>query len=107
MVAAEYLAEGVTAPAFMLRHGRFKYVACADDPELLYDLGADPLELHDLAADPATGERVAEFRREAAARWDTAAVTARVLDSQRRRRLVAKALARGAYTPWDHPPPSD
>ena len=44
----EYLAEGVTAPAVMLRRGRFKYVCEGHDPERLYDLGSDPRELHDL-----------------------------------------------------------
>ena len=45
----EYLAEGVTAPAVMIRRGAHKYVRCPGDPDLLYDLAADPLELRNLA----------------------------------------------------------
>ena len=45
----EYLAEGVTAPMVMLRRGRHKYVRCPGDPDLLYDLEADPSELANLS----------------------------------------------------------
>ncbi|HEU0193353.1 MAG TPA: choline-sulfatase, partial [Gaiellales bacterium] len=106
-VFAEYLAEAVPAPAFMIRRGRFKYVACGDDPEQLYDLDADPLERENLAAAAGRAETLEEFRRAAGARWDAGAITARVLESQRKRRLVSTALATGAHTPWDHQPASD
>jgi choline-sulfatase len=106
-VLAEYLAEAVNAPAFMIRRGRFKYICCGDDPEQLYDLDADPRELRNLAADGSDTEELAAFRQEAGERWDAGAIAARVLDSQRRRRLVGAALATGAHTPWDHRPAPD
>jgi choline-sulfatase len=106
-VLAEYLAEAVSAPAFMIRRGRFKYICCGDDPEQLYDLEADPRELQNLAGEGAHAETLADLRREAGERWDAQAIAAQVLDSQRRRRLVGSALATGAHTPWDHRPPSD
>ncbi len=44
-VVSEYLAEGVTEPAVMVRRGRHKLIRCPGDPDLLYDLDADPREL--------------------------------------------------------------
>jgi choline-sulfatase len=103
-VAAEYLAEGVTAPAVMLRRGPYKLVRCPGDPDLLFDVHADPHETTDLAADAAHAAARAALDAEAGARWDLARLRERVLASQARRRLVAAALAAGAHTPWDHQP---
>jgi choline-sulfatase len=103
----EYLAEGVRGPAVMIRRGAHKYVRCPGDPDLLYDLAADPLELRDLAGDPASAGRLAAFRAESDERWDLAGLQRQVLESQRERHLVARALARGAYAPWDFQPYSD
>jgi choline-sulfatase len=106
-VAAEYLAEGVTAPAVMVRQGRYKLVRCPADPDLLYDLEADPRELHDLALDLAHARVREELSAEVERRWDLAALRADVLESQSQRRLVAAALTAGAHTPWDHQPSFD
>ena len=106
-VAAEYLAEGVHAPAVMLRRGRHKLIRCPGDPDQLYDLDADPHELTNLAGDPAHAELLARLGGEVDARWDLEALGARVLASQARRRVVARALATGDYTPWDHQPRVD
>jgi choline-sulfatase len=104
VVASEYLAEGVTAPAVMVRQGRHKLIRCSGDPDLLYDLEADPRELRDLTKDPARARAREELSAEAERRWDLAALRDEVLESQSRRRLVAAALSRGAHTPWDHQP---
>ena len=48
-VVSEYLAEGVTQPAVMIRRGSYKYIRCPGDPDQLYDLAADPRELVNLA----------------------------------------------------------
>ncbi len=103
-VASEYLAEGVTAPAVMLRSGRYKYIRCPGDPDLLYDVAADPHELADLTADPAHSSAHAKLRADADERWDLDALQARVLQSQAERRVVSAALATGTYAPWDHQP---
>jgi choline-sulfatase len=102
-VVAEYLAEGVTAPAVMVRSGALKYVRCPGDPDQLYDLAADPRELHDLAGD----DRGAALRAEADRRWDLAALERSVLESQRERRLVVPALNRGRHAAWDYEPRVD
>jgi choline-sulfatase len=103
----EYLAEGVTAPMVMIRRGRHKYVRCPGDPDLLYDLDADPLELDNLAEHPEGAGIAADLRAESDRRWDLAALGQEVLASQRERHLVARALALGTYTPWDFQPFSD
>ena len=41
-VVSEYLAEGVTAPAVMIRRGAYKYIRCPGDPDQLYELDSGP-----------------------------------------------------------------
>ena len=103
-VISEYLAEGVTDPAVMVRSGRYKLIRCPGDPDLLYDLDADPRELRNLADDPAHARAREGLEVEVERRWDLAALRREVLESQAQRRLVATALACGAHTPWDHQP---
>jgi choline-sulfatase len=91
----------------MIRRGDHKYVRCPGDPDLLYDLAADPLELRNLASEMAGEQLTASFRTESDERWDLAELERAVLESQRSRRLVARALACGAYDPWDFQPYSD
>jgi choline-sulfatase len=100
----EYLAEGVQAPAVMIRRERHKFIRCPGDPDLLYDLANDPLELRNLADDADSADLASAFRAEADERWNVGELEQRVLESQRARQLVAGALAQGAYTPWDFQP---
>jgi choline-sulfatase len=104
-VAAEYLAEGVNAPAVMLRRGRHKYISCGDDPELLFDLEADPRELENRAV--AEPELCGELRAAVERHWDLPALHAAVLRSQEERRLVVDALRRGRPARWSFVPESD
>jgi choline-sulfatase len=106
-VVAEYLAEGVTSPAVMVRRGRHKYIWCGDDPEQLYDLETDPHELVNVAGDPAHEQLCAELRAEVAERWDMPGLERAVLASQHERRLVIAALRRGRPARWDFVPASD
>jgi choline-sulfatase len=103
-VVAEYLAEGAVAPVVMIRRGALKFICSPTDPDQLYDIDADPNELTNLVSSPAHAHEVAEFRAEVARRWDLPALHADVLTSQRRRRLVADALASGAPASWDYVP---
>ncbi|MEQ9326367.1 MAG: sulfatase-like hydrolase/transferase, partial [Rhodospirillales bacterium] len=106
-VAVEYCGEGSIAPILMLREGAWKYVACPSDPEMLFDLASDPGERVNRAADPACAERMTTFRGAAARHWNTDEIRTRVLDSQRRRRLLTGALETGRRAHWDYRPPRD
>jgi choline-sulfatase len=103
-VLAEYLAEGVNAPAVMVRRGRHKLIACPGDPEQLYDLADDPAELVNLAPDPAQRATVRELRDQVARRWELDALERRVLASQRERQLVMRGLGEGPPSSWAFEP---
>jgi choline-sulfatase len=103
-VPMEYAAEASEAPMVGLRKGRWKLILCPLDPDLLFDLEADPEERHNLAADPAHAAALAELKDEAQARWDLDRFDADVRASQARRLIVYQALRNGAYYPWDFQP---
>jgi len=106
-VIGEYLAEGAVAPLVMIRRGRHKFVHSPGDPDQLYDLEADRDERRNLATDDAAAAELRRFRDECAARWDLARLREAVIASQRRRHLVAAALAKGAHFSWDFQPHRD
>src|SRR5262245_55618045 len=103
-VAAEYLAEGATAPIVMIRRGQHKFIHSPADPDQLYDLAADPYEEVNLAGDPAAAGLAGQFRREVAARWDLTTLDREVRQSQQRRIAVAAALRTGHQVSWDFNP---
>lgn len=100
----EYLGEAAIAPIVMIRRDRWKFIHSPVDPDQLFDLVSDPDELLNRAADPACAEIVSAFRREVGEHWDLSRIEADVLASQRRRRLVAAAAAKGAPRAWDYQP---
>ncbi|MEM9098753.1 MAG: choline-sulfatase [Pseudomonadota bacterium] len=101
-VYAEYLAEATTSPIFMIRRGTFKFISSADDPDLLFDLDADPDECVNLADDPGYHGTVEAFHAELAETWDPPGLTQRILQSQRRRLRVRNAMKTGRPTTWNH-----
>ena len=104
----EYCAEMAPAhPVFMIRRGRFKYIACELDPPQLYDIDADPMELNNLADDPAHIGVARAFEDEVAARWDSAKIRSDVIATQHQRRAVHAAMEAGFLTSWDYQPPRD
>jgi choline-sulfatase len=106
VVLGEYLAEGVNAPAVMIRRGRHKFIACPGDPDQLYDLVDDPAELTNLAGEPEHAATVHALRDELGRRWDLGDLERRVLASQRERHLVLRALGHGAFRSWGYAPPA-
>jgi choline-sulfatase len=101
-IPIEYLAEGVRAPQVTLVRGGLKLVRSLGEPDLVYDVDADPGERNDLGMKQSLRE-VQSLRKAADARWNLEALDAAVRASQRRRRLVAQALATGNVVKWDHP----
>jgi choline-sulfatase len=91
-VSLEYLAEGVRSPQVVLVRGDRKLVRTLGEPDLVYDDGDELVEDGDGSLATAADER-----------WNLEALDADVRESQRRRRLVAAALATGRITKWDHP----
>ena len=105
--ACELFFEGLAEPALMLRKGRYKYVRCTRQVELLFDMVADPDELHDLSSDPSHRHILEALRGRVVARWDFQSLTQDILLSQRRRHLILQSMAaRGGHS-WDFQPFED
>lgn len=107
IVHGEMLGEGVIAPMFMIRRGRFKYIFSQSDPEQLYDLETDPHELNNLAEEEEYEPVRTAFYEEMMTRWDPVALYRQVITSQRRRQFLDRALRKGRFTPWDFQPHRD
>ena|SRR5665213_1619174 len=100
-VISEYHGEGVQAPSAMIRSGDEKMIVSLEDPDLLFDLAADPHELQSLHAD-------APVLREALeSELKLRDIDRRVRASQRERHLISAALHRGRAPAWDHQPAVD
>ncbi len=97
----EFTSEGVYAPAFILRKGKYKVVHCEGDPGMLFDMQSDPRELRNLCREPAFADMAKQLVDEIETRFAPAAVKARVLASQRRRLFLHSTLIKGVHTPWD------
>ena len=107
IAVSELMSEGVAAPYVMLRKGKYKLTFVEHDPPQLFDMEADRDELHDLASDPKHADILKDMLNEVSKRWDMQRLTSEIISSQRRRRLVYKALTTGKITPWDYQPWTD
>ena len=77
---------------------------CRADPDLLYDVDADPEERRNLSDDPAHAATRDRLRALADDLWDLERFDADVRESQARRWVVYEALRNGSYFPWDYQP---
>ena len=101
-VFAELTSEGVSAPMFMVREGRYKLVTGGGVPAELFDLDDDPHERRDIAGRADAGKVRERLEGHAGSTWDASALDAAVRLSQRRRRLVGEAHRRGPAPVWEH-----
>ena len=106
-IVIEYFAEGTYRPQVTIVRGPLKLTVCPGDPDLLFDLDADPDELSSRAGDPAYADIAARLRAEIESRYDLGGIEDHVLASQRSRRLVAEALRVGRVRHWDFEPTVD
>ncbi len=98
----EFTSEGVYAPAFILRKGRYKYVYCEGDPGILIDLQDDPHELRNLCKEDAFKNLANDFAKEIETRFSPVKLKTEIMASQRRRIFLHSALMRGEHVPWDY-----
>ncbi len=104
---SEYLAEGTAAPMLMIRFSRYKYITCPTDPDQLFDVENDPDETVNLADDPAYVDLVGNCKSQAEQHWDAEQLRQTVINDQRRRREIHKALTIGKRQSWDYNPVRD
>jgi choline-sulfatase len=93
-VLTEYHGMGSTTGAFMIRHGKYKYVHYVVYRPQLFDLAADPEELCDLAGDSAYAQVLEDCRARLFRICDPAEVDARA--KQRQAELLAENGGRDA-----------
>ncbi|MCA3139869.1 MAG: choline-sulfatase [Rhodocyclaceae bacterium] len=107
LAISEYTAEGVCAPARMVRRGRWKYVYTEGLPPMLFDLEDDPRELHDRAGEASLRAIEGMLHRRLLEGWDPQDIARRVADSQRRRLFLKAVCEAEDYPAWTWTPPVD
>ena len=100
----EYLASGTTEPMLLARQGRYKYVYVHNQDPLLFDLKKDPEELSNLIDSPDLMEIREKLHTLATGGRDVEQMKKRIMDEQRRRMLVQKAMRCGDPPCWEYQP---
>ena len=104
-VISEYHAEGVQAPAAMVRSGAHKLIVSLEDPDLLYDLDADPRELTDISGAPQAAPVIAALRAELERAWTCRTSASASGPASASASWCPAALRQGRPTSWDYDPP--
>ncbi len=107
VVPAEFLAEGVFDPTFLLIKDRLKLFYSEIDPPLLFDLENDPDELINQAGNPEYAQVLGALLEEAREMWDAEQLKREIIADQNRRRLIQKAHQNGVPPKWDYQPFTD
>lgn len=104
LVCCEHLEGAVAAPRVMIRQGRWKIVVSEAYPDQLYDLENDPVEMINLAEDPAYATVKKEMKNSAAGIWDLPKLRKDVMQNQKMRSMIFRALNKGKTRDWDEEP---
>ena len=105
-VIGEYFAEGTDTPIFMIRRGNLKAIYSDNDPLQLFDVVKDSNEIENLTAHDNYAKTAQSLSKEIQSRYDTAALTERVLESQHRRAFLKGVMAKHSLS-WDYHPSSN
>ena len=97
---ADYLAIGPCVPCRMVKKGAYKYIFTHGQPDLLFDLEADPDERVNLAEDAYNAPIVAALKKIGMDGYDTNMLINEIVASQRRRSFIAKVP--GKKPDWDY-----
>ena len=84
--------------------GAGKLVASDAYPPQLYNLEQDPNELHNRADNPSSVNALEDLRSILAQTWDLDRLRADIIDSQKTRQMLCRALAKGRHRPWEPEP---
>ncbi len=100
LVIADFLADGSWSANRMVRVGNLKYNYYHGEPEELFDLASDPSELTDQSSNPSYAQSLQALRATAMVGYDPEEVTAKVLLSQKKRKLIRAGNAFVPSGPW-------
>ncbi len=105
LVPIEFTGEGVYAPACIIRGNQYKFIHCGDDPEMLFDMNADPLEQNNLVNDPSKKDELEKMQKALHEIWDLETLQKTIELSQKRRIFMQNKVFQkpGAnYPEWDY-----
>lgn len=101
VVYCEHSDNATIAPRFMVRKDNYKYIWCEAYPPQLFDLAADPHELKNLSGVQEYAEAEKLLRELVFEKWDVETLRGKIIQDQKRRRLITEAMSRGRWESWE------